>query len=67
MQIEDGVQRVLSRIQSPGCAHTHLVPFATELIESGYSVLSARDFLRAAAPAAFLAAPTLVMRSSVIC
>lgn len=49
MQIEDDVQRVLSRIQSPGCAHTYLVPFATELIESGYTVLSARDFLRAAA------------------
>jgi len=48
MQLQD-VQHVLSRVRPGGCLQPYLEAFARELLESDYTALSTRDFLRSAA------------------
>ena len=48
MQIGD-VRGSLTGVRPGGCAQIYLEEFATELIASGYAVLSARDYVRSAA------------------
>jgi integrase/recombinase XerD len=49
MTIEDDVRCALTRTGLAGSVQSHLVPFATELIGSGFSSLSAEAYLRSAA------------------
>lgn len=43
------LKAVLAGVGLAGCVQSYLEGFATELVSAGYSVLTARDFLRSAA------------------
>lgn len=43
------LKAVLAGVRPGGCVQPYLAGFATELISAGYTVLSARDFMRSAA------------------